>query len=363
MGAFLTAFYDGTNFRYAGKVGTGFTDKERKEWLRWAKDNEVEGPLSGIVWVPPVKVIEVGAERVHISEDKSFVFKGNKWSFGEELKTGKLIKGRFIRVRDDKTVTERNLRLEQIPNWKKSSWILKYLVKSGKFEEWFLKYASEPKHPDTVIIPKNEYYRNGLTELDIYNYYKKSASQILPYLKLYKVLIITRVDGIVVRRHSEDDMITIKTEEEFEQYNNGRNVEFHIVVGKETNLGWIDIDPHEVSFNRTKTITEQIFNALKKEYKNVWVKFSGNRGFHLMLEFSRVRDTDKVRSELKNFLAQFVNDELTLGIAKKGQIRLDVTTLHNLGSVRAPYSLSVKTGLISMPVRSIKTFRKEDAII
>ena len=68
VGALLLAVPDGDRLRYAGRVGSGFTEKETGAWLqRFAPLTRAEPPLEGVpaldargtVWLEPVQVAEI----------------------------------------------------------------------------------------------------------------------------------------------------------------------------------------------------------------------------------------------------------------------------------------------------------------
>jgi hypothetical protein len=59
------------------------------------------------------------------------------------------------------------------------------------------------------------------------------------------------------------------------------------------------------------------------------------------------------------------NPELTMRPPKAHQVRLDTSTLHNKGALRAPYSINAQTGLVALPLtrRELSTFNpQKDAL-
>jgi len=128
------------NFRYIGKVGTGFKIKERPEWFKWAISRKVEGPskgpFRGAIWVKPERVIKITYHRLNKRETPVLTFEKNRYK-----QTGVApcitMAGRFDEVRTDKEVKPSDLRLEQIPGWKEM------YKKSQKrelfdYDEWIL---------------------------------------------------------------------------------------------------------------------------------------------------------------------------------------------------------------------------------
>jgi DNA ligase D-like protein (predicted 3'-phosphoesterase) len=122
MGALLCSFMDkDKRFRLNGKVGTGFKQDERREWLDWANRNKVEEDEQ-FIWVDPFRdprVVEVEAAEVNVRPTESFEFKEG-WIYVEDKMSGVLRKPAFKRIREDKKVIPMDLRLEQIPGWEKN---------------------------------------------------------------------------------------------------------------------------------------------------------------------------------------------------------------------------------------------------
>jgi len=238
--------------------------------------------------------------------------------------------------------------------WEKGKKVASSLLKIAK-----LLKADFPGHPETKVVRKNEYYPNGLVEEDIWRWYDKNKKEILPYLQKAKeiLLVIKTNDGTIVKRNDKEGKpITVNKLEDFEKLNNGRNIEFHYVIGKKSDIGWVDLDPGK---NFDFEIAKKIAKGLKEKLKNlnfiqsVDIKYTGGRGFHLILNFTETRDVNKTREELKSFLEEYAersSEKLVLKKPKPSEMRLDVSTFHDKGSIRAPYSLNVDTGLASLYV-------------
>jgi len=206
----------------------------------------------------------------------------------------------------------------------------------------------------------------GLTEKEVWEYYDKMKYKIFPYLKGHNVLLkIFTDDGVIIKRKDSDGKyLQINTIEDYDRWNGGRQ-EFHITLNsEESDIAWIDIDPKiDKSVDKKKiknTCKELIKKILKNIYNltkddksifsqllNVQVFYSGGRGYHIFLKFKQKMDINKVKETLKkcfenNIIPNF--DNVKMGITKPGEIRLDLTTLHNLGSIRVPYSYNLSTG-------------------
>lgn len=152
--------------------------------------------------------------------------------------------------------------------------------KSFKIEAYY------PKHPNTVIFPKNEFLRKSLTEADIYNYYEKVKDKIIQQTKNKPTLLYIRVNGDILKR-KHDGLVYINNRSDFQKYNNGRVIEFHVEPDEITSTGWVDLDPREsFPWKKTKELTKKIASYFKKlsEVKDVYCRFSGNRGFHIFIK-------------------------------------------------------------------------------
>jgi hypothetical protein len=119
-------------------------------------------------------------------------------------------------------------------------------------------------------------------------------------------------------------------------------------------------------------VAEMVEDAMQglPEVKSTRIRFSAgkNGGFYVEGELHTETETDAMRERLKEALRPVLAEDprTTLGPAQTGQIRLDLTTLKNTGSIKAPYSLSADTGLVSVPIPKggLSSFRAErDATI
>ena len=121
MGSLVVAYMDSNgDFRYAGRVGTGFTDADRKAWWDFMKNNKVdEGKLGGkkTYMVRPIKVIEIASEAINISDREVLTFTNiySVQSFKKPCGVGS--KPRFLRIEEEKQVSRRTVGLGQVPDW------------------------------------------------------------------------------------------------------------------------------------------------------------------------------------------------------------------------------------------------------
>lgn len=254
-----------------------------------------------------------------------------------------------------------------------------FVMQTGRLptkEEWkkIVKSCLEKISKVERVLEKNKYYPAGLSKTEISNYYKKIAPRMVPYLEGFDLMISIKTDeGEIFRRHkpdnspyrveSKDDLIDLTK--------GGRVVSIHYIVPRKTDMFWVDIDPgNEFPLKDVRDITVKVFRLLEKELdpREINVKFSGSRGFHIFGRLTKKEDVDSTRERLKELLRPLTEENplLTLGVKKSPkECRLDVSTLKDQGTLLAPYSLNIKTGLVSLPmsINKVKTFEFEEAKI
>lgn len=169
-----------------------------------------------------------------------------------------------------------------------------------------------------------------------------------------------------VRRYDNTKPIRL-TSNNFKKYVAQHLKEVHPLYGNRVNQLVVDIDPGKgVSWNKVKSTAEIVATRLRQSpgVGKVTAQFSGGRGFYVRGELPKPVSIDKARSLTNDALRQIVakNDEMVLKKPGPGEIRLDTTTFHRKGSLRAPWSLNSQTGLVSMPVSfiMIPNLKRED---
>lgn len=356
MGALVTAYMDKKgNWRWGGKVGTGYSIKDRKFWKKIADKDKIK-QKGRIIYVKPKYVIEVESEELNVRIAPLFDKDLN--NIGEALSAiGR--KPRFVRIRKDKNINLNDLRLEQIPNWK------------DKDIDLFF-----PSHSETLIIKPNKYYEKGLTEQNIWDFYDKVKYKLFKQLKGRTTLLKIQLPGkLIIKRNDKNGRpFQIKSLKDIDRLNSGRTVEWHIVIDKPiTKWFWVDIDAHKnYSFKKTKRLAEYIKNILNKYLNPKWikVKYSGSRGWHILGRLRKNKNVNRLRNEIIKIMEEVIVPrfpQTTTHIAKDDEARLDISTLHVLGSIRAEYSLHTKYGLVSVTPKkigkTIKTAKKKNFTI
>lgn len=105
------------NFRYSGKVGTGFTHSTRSSFFKYLHKKKLyeEG---GEIFVEPELIVEIKYFRYNITTTGFYRFTGKKYEKIGEKKSVTLIQPSFVRIRDDKKPNSFDVRMEQIPEFK-----------------------------------------------------------------------------------------------------------------------------------------------------------------------------------------------------------------------------------------------------
>ena len=234
------------------------------------------------------------------------------------------------------------------------------------------------EHPDTVIIPPNEFYPHGLTEQQIASYYDSVSNNIVSSyaeLDLDGYTVIKVDDRMVIKRHAGVEVLSMKVGDHasFDALNSGRAVEFHFAVGGSTRAMWIDLDPKEgfpwEEVKRTAANILEIFSNMERVVETK-LNFSGRNGFHVYAVLEHDIDVDEARNIMggvaQAYIKELGDDRLTVDITKRpNTMRLDVTTLHATGGLRTSYSLAYPTGLVCLPLtpNQLATFEKDQATI
>jgi len=217
----------------------------------------------------------------------------------------------------------------------------------------------DPKRWQEVIIDGPF---GKLTKQDVYDYYQR------PDIK-NKILGAIRASGseetilrqsfspdnsVLRRKDHQGELIDLRKAKDFNTWSKLRMSEVHPVFGKTTNTLLADIDPGEkVPWNKVKSIAETIAKTMNTsdDVKDIQVQFSGDRGFYVKGILNQAINVSDARNKVKDLMQGLAQrPDVTLGVAKPNQIRIDTTPLKNRGSVKAPYSLSAVTGLVAAPI-------------
>lgn len=217
-------------------------------------------------------------------------------------------------------------------------------------------FENKPHNWNEVLISVNG---KNFTRGQIKKYYEKNINKLFPYLEGKDVVIILGVakNKFVLKRLGKnkenihiDKKFGINDPTSIEYWINRRVIEFHPTIKERTDLIWVDIDinkPTLANFNLTKSLIPEIKKIFRANFRVSKIESfkSGKDGIHVEGKLDSKIDTDRARISLRKSLETLVsnlnNPKLTTKIPKGDQIRLDISTLKNTGSIRSPYSFSI----------------------
>jgi len=226
---------------------------------------------------------------------------------------------------------------------------------------------SYPQNPETIILT-NEYYPEGLKEIDIWNYYQKNKNNLLRET-LGKSLIVffaTDLNKTTVLRKNKSKGLIRLTPSDYNTIVSGRTLSFHSVMDNYSGFGIVDIDTDD--FNKAKEATLELYNLLTrfKFANDLKVRFTGKNSFHIKIEFKNEYPIDYIKRAITEFLLSSNIDNKYTFLHKriKNTPNIDLNrNVYNAGYITL-YSLSV-TGLrcMELPLNRVKNFRKENSKI
>jgi hypothetical protein len=235
-----------------------------------------------------------------------------------------------------------------------------------------LKLADFPKHPNTMVISKKDRITEGpiYQEKDVWNYYESVKGEILKEIKGRNVFIRLKTNsGPIYIRHpftGKGEYISINNDKQFDEYNTGRILEFHVTMPHDCKFYVVDFDAVG-DWGKTKKIAAEIYDGLEKLPEVKWVecRFTGKRGFHVLGFLKKSKPIDQARGDLKEWLKETFGDrdDLVIGESPKGSKgALGVSPMKLNGGQVAKWSLRV-TGLccVEVPRSKLMSFNKEDA--
>lgn len=222
---------------------------------------------------------------------------------------------------------------------------------------------SYPDHPDTIII-KNEFYPDGLREIDIWNYYQKVKGPLLQQVinRDLMFFIMVNVNKDIVLRKGKTTRFLRLNNQNYDTLITGRTVSIHSTMKRHENFGIVDIDTDD--FDEAKLAAFKVYNHMTKSY-NTSIRFTGKSSFHVVCEFNREKDIDNIRNEFEQKMRDSNLSQYTIGYRRTGRVpNLDLSSNKLRGGFITLHSLST-IGLRCMEIDATKImrFRKELAKI
>lgn len=224
-------------------------------------------------------------------------------------------------------------------------------------------FEKYPDNPNTIII-SNEFYKSGLKESDVYNYYINNKNIILNNINNRHIMlfIFTKLNEYIVKRKIKNSFITLNSNN-YETVINGRTASIHSSMNNNENFGIIDIDGD--NFDDLKKATIDVYNYIVKKFKKVDIRYTGKTSFHIIPYFDKSNDINYNKIFLKDLLIkEFSNSFTTESKRQKNKINLDLSSNKLNGGFITENCLSIM-GLrcMKLNINNIKNFNKYDAMI
>ena len=396
--ALLLGVYNGKELKYAGKVGTGFSDKLQKEMMAQFKplitdkspfDHEIDVDKPSRfrpqrmgakpTWLKPELVCEVNfAEVTGEGVFRQASFKG--------MRTDKKAKDVVLEtpvsteetVAEDKPSTQKTkLHLEPVKNSER-----KTLLNPTEDSQVKKVCGHELKfnHVTKLYWPEDK-----ITKGQMLNYYYKVGEYIMPYLK-DRPMSLNRFPGGIHGKSFYQKDVTDKAPDWAKTFNHitddGRNTNY-LVGTDEASLLWmnslgcieinpwfsrvqspdnpdycvIDLDPDKQTYDQVVEAALEVKKVLDAIDVPSYPKTSGSTGMHIYIPLEAKYTYDQ--SQLfANIIVKLVHKQipgytsLERSIAaRKGKMYLDFLQNRPGATIAGPYSLRPKPGAtVSMPL-------------
>lgn len=377
FGALMLGLHDRDSgqLRYAGKVGTGFTEAtlgsihEQLKPLLTKKPAVVNPPdgaeFKAVHWLKPRLLAEV--------------------AFAEMTKDGSVRHAVFHGLRDDKPAKaiteERTTTVKTLPEKKRAA--SKPTASSKKTEPAPSQMGLDQgkvriTHPDRVIDVSS-----GTTKMQLAEYYASVAEWILPQLKDRPVALVRAPDGIAgelffqknAERLAIPGITTLDpklTGQPMMLINNGEaligavqmsTVELHTWNATKGNLDKpdrfvLDLDPDPaLPWKRMVEATQLTLSVLDELGLKAFLKTSGGKGIHLVVPLTRKLGWDEVKDfshAIVSHMAKLLPERFSAVSGPKNRVgRIFIDYLRNgLGATTiCAYAVRTREGLpVSVPI-------------
>ncbi|HEX8577480.1 MAG TPA: DNA ligase D [Flavobacterium sp.] len=372
LGALLCGYYEGKDFKYAGKVGTGFTAsvledlREKLDPLVCKTSPFVNPPkMAGVHWVNPELIAQI--------------------KFSEFTEAQSMRHPVFLGLREDKNPTDIVIEKPSVHTGtvdESETPAPPAAAKKQKPKKKVpLKKDLEFTNTDKIFWP-----RQKITKGHVIAYYDTVAEYILPYLKDRPQSLRRNPDGIKNIGFFQKDVAGVVPEwiktHKIKSESTGEQIEYLLCQDKETllflaNWGCIELNPWSsrvgtldkpdyIIFDvdaKDAPLTDIIATALQvKEVLDsiqvpAYIKTSGGNGLHIFIPvlpkytYDQTRDFSHIISQMvANQLPEIVSLERTPS-KRKGKVYLDFLqngkgkTMASIYSLRPRESATISTPL------------------
>jgi len=227
-----------------------------------------------------------------------------------------------------------------------------------------------PKHPEAILV-KNEFYPDGLKEIDVWNYYQSAKDKLISEVSGRDLMIFVAIDvnkTTVLRKGKTTNFVRLNRSNWDDTFH-PRMLSVHSTMHNTEEIGIIDIDGDDFDNNKQATIDTYEYVTSKFGFiDSAFIKFTGKNSFHIVCNLRRPTYIDSVKIMFRNYLERsdlnkdYFIDEMRRG--NKDIPNLDLSSNKWRGGYITLHSLST-VGLRSMKVDpgKVRSFKKEYAMI
>ncbi len=373
VGALTVAVHENGELRYAGRVGTGYTQKTARElWKRLDPLRAEKRPIAlpaderrkDVIWVKPKVVIEAEfAGFTHGGVLRQASFKGVREDKNAEDVVREVAAGKKLPA----TAPTRPARASADGNTKKSA----NTKQSGADAAFHL------THPDRIYWPDA-----GVTKKDLAEYYVSVWDWIKPHILGRALSLVRAPEGIsgetFFQKHiaanvkssplrravpgKDHDVIAIETLDDLLALVQSGALEIHVRGSRLESLEMcdrivFDLDPGEgVGWPQIVAAARETRERLKAEKLESFVKLSGGKGIHVVVPIA-ASDWDAAKSFSERIAVRMAAESPKLYLAKMtkalraGRVFIDYFRNSREATSVAPYSTRARPGApVSTPL-------------
>jgi bifunctional non-homologous end joining protein LigD len=387
VGALLLGYYRGGKLIYAGKTGTGFTQKthrmmrDRLDKIRIAKRPFAEMPAGtgkGGIWLKPELVAQVSFSNWTADNlVRQASFKGLR-----EDKPARSVVREMAEADPNPQASQKPSRSDHAASRKNSTAADKIAATAQRAK------ASQPEalpvrltHPDKMLDAES-----GVTKEQLAHYYRKIAPYMLPHVAGRPLTLVRCTEGSgkpcfyqkhrnqmlkgldsvdVVNRKTgaHEPYITLSTPEALVELAQIGVLEVHPWGSRNENLEQpdrivIDLDPDPaVDWHTIASSAKEIRKRLQALGLGSFVKTTGGKGLHVMVPIRPELEWPAVKQFAHDFVLAMERDAPKLFLtkmtkaARAGKIYLDYLRNDRGATSVAPYSPRARSGLpVAMPL-------------
>lgn len=380
FGSLVLAMKNGKEFTYIGNAGSGFDEKKLASIHKMLQPLKKDvSPFKEVVKIPKVTWVEP----TFVCEVK----------FTERTKDGKLRHPVFLRLRDDKSSKDIDMKtIKPVAAPVKKSVPKKIAINKTKEKESATpadkiinagKIKLPVSHPDKLYWPDE-----GITKGMMVDYYQSVAKFILPYLK-NRPQSLNRTPGGIAQSgfyHKDAGENAPSWVKSFPVYSESsqKQVDYIVCNDKQTmaylnNLGCIELNPWHSVISKPdhpdyliidldpseKNTFEQVIDAalhfkelMDKIKIPSYCKTSGSSGIHIFVPMGKKYNYEQVKDFahvmcmiVQNQIPEFTTLERSLSKRGKNKMYLDYLQNRKGQTIASVYSLRPKAGApVSMPL-------------